>query len=256
MSLGALLLVAGGAVLAASLAFVGYAAAKRGPHDTFGIALLRAFTILYARWVHRLRAVGCAGDPIPATGAFILVANHRSGVDPVLLAVLTLRHVHYLMAREYYDIPVVRMLVRALGCVPVNRDGRDIAATKQALRLLDGGEVVGVFPQGGIRAGGPPTEGKEGIGLLALRSGAPVIPFFVEGSPHSDSIARSILTPSHTVIHAGKPMYFAVDAKPSRADYERVTSEVLEAIGALAREEETEGGRARPDGHTPPGERA
>jgi 1-acyl-sn-glycerol-3-phosphate acyltransferase len=139
------------------------------------------------------------------------------------------------MAREYHAIPVLRRLFRALQCIPVNRDGNDLAATKVALKALRSGGVIGIFPQGGIRDPEETLEGKSGVGLLALRSGASVIPARVEGSPSHHSVLKALLTPSRTVVYVGQPLPFARHRgrKPSREEIERVTSEILDAIASL-----------------------
>ena len=133
------------------------------------------------------------------------------------------------------DLNLFHRLFRALHCIPVKRDGNDLGATKAALKGLRTGKVIGIFPQGGIQDAQADLEGKSGVGLLALRSGVPVIPVLVEGSPGSHSVFRAILTPSKTVIHVGKPLVFPKvrGAKASRADIERVTSDVMEAIAGM-----------------------
>ena len=207
----------------------------RGPDDTLFVAFIRAVSILQGKLFHGYRLVGSAGDPIPPAGAFIVVANHRSGVDPVLLSVITRRRIRFLMAREYYEIPVLHTIFRALGCIPVNRDGNDLSATKAALKALKAGQVIGIFPQGGIRGEDEEMDAKHGVALLASRTGAPIIPFHIDGSPHKDSVLCSILTPSKTVIRAGPPTAICKDAggKVPREEIERLTASVMAAINSL-----------------------
>jgi 1-acyl-sn-glycerol-3-phosphate acyltransferase len=227
------------AAVAATASFVAYALATKGKEDSFAISLVRALTWMYARLVHRLKIVGANGDCLPAEGACILVSNHRSGVDPVILSVVTHRRVRFLMAREYYDVPVLRWLFRALRCIPVNRDGADFGGTKEALRALRAGEVIGIFPQGGIREEGTPLEGKSGVALLAVRSKALVVPFRIDGSPNLDSVFGALFTPSRTVVRVGSPLSFAESrqGKSSRSELDRVTGTILNAIESLAPQE-------------------
>lgn len=208
----------------------------RGHEEGWGLAIIRLFVKTFCRVVHRFRVHGPPGDPVPREGSVILVANHLSGVDPVILTVFTRRNVRFLMAREYYDLPVLRRLFQALHCIPVRRDGQDLGATKAALKALRSGEVIGVFPQGGIRHAGEELVGKSGVGLLALRTGAPVLPVRVEGAPGSHSIFRALLTPSRTVIHVGELLRFHPPRgpRPSREEMEQVTRDVMAAIARLA----------------------
>ena len=228
-----------GALALVFACFVGWAQQIRGPEDSFPLSILRAISVIYGRCVHRLRVEPAGEDPVPRGGAFILVSNHRSGVDPVLIAVMTLRRVRFLIAREYYEVPLLHRMCRALRCIPVDRDGSDLAATRVALRALHEGGVIGVFPQGGIRDAGAPMEGKSGIALLAIRSGAPVIPLRVEGSPNLKSVFRALVTPSRTTIRAGKPIRFekAKRARADREELERVAAEILAAVESLGERE-------------------
>jgi 1-acyl-sn-glycerol-3-phosphate acyltransferase len=216
--------------------FLVTAVVLRGPEDSFPIALFRALCWIYCRVVHRLRIEIPGRDSLPAEGGCIVVSNHRSGLDPVVLSMTTQRRIRFLMAREYYAIPILRGLFRVLRAIPVNRDGNDLAAMKVAIRGLKDGDVIGIFPQGGIRVAGPVTDGKNGIALLALRTGVPVVPMYVDGSRNTPSMARAFLIPSRTVVRAASPLVFQTVAarKVEREELEQVTRQVLEGISALA----------------------
>ncbi|HVR74012.1 MAG TPA: lysophospholipid acyltransferase family protein, partial [Planctomycetota bacterium] len=187
------LAAAGACALFALIAFK-----MRGPEDTPFIAVLRVICVVYTKVVHGLRRVPRGVDPVPPTGPAILVANHRSGLDPVIMGIVTRRRVRFLMAREYYEAVGLRWMFRALGCIPVNRDGNDLGATKAAMTALRASQVIGIFPQGGIREAGASLEGKSGAALLALRTGAPVVPIFIEGTPTLESVLLASMRPSLT----------------------------------------------------------
>lgn len=227
------------AVLAASLTVLILLLKLRGPEDSFVVACIRVIAITYARAFHRVRIPGPREDPVPPKGAYIIVANHRSGVDPILLSVLTRRRIRFLMAREYYEIPVLKWLCRTLGCIPVNRNGNDLSATKEALRALRDGQVIGVFPQGGIREASSSLEGKSGTALLSLRTGAPIVPFYIEGTPNMDSVLRAFLTRSKATVKWAAPLKIEMPGsqKASRADLEEMTSTILARIRALGTED-------------------
>jgi 1-acyl-sn-glycerol-3-phosphate acyltransferase len=99
------------------------------------------------------------------------------------------------------------------------------------------GQVIGIFPQGGIRApSGDGDEGKAGVALLALRTGAPVVPLYVEGSPpHVESVLWDFLRRSRSSVRVGSPLRFDQrEGKPSREELESCTERVMEAIQGLA----------------------
>lgn len=224
-------LLAGAGLLAAVYATV--ALVCRAPEDTLLGVALRPFCEGFVLLVHRF-VVFPGKDVVPRAGPAILVANHRSGLDPLLVAVATRRRVHFLMAREYYEVPGLTWAFRALGCIPVNRDGNDLGATKAALKALHAGHVIGIFPQGGIRETAEALEGKAGVALLALRSGAPVVPYYIQGSPALDSVFLALFTPSRSRIFCGSP--FSLEptcGRPTRADIEARAAIVFDAISRL-----------------------
>ncbi|MGH7378321.1 MAG: lysophospholipid acyltransferase family protein [Candidatus Methylomirabilales bacterium] len=238
MSLPQGIALSAAALLLAGGAFAALAWARRGPEDRFPTALLRLLLHLYMGVWHRLRLSPCpAGEPIPRDGAAIVVANHRSGVDPLALACCTSRVIHFLMAREYYETPGIGWICRAVGAIPVNRDGNDLGATKAALKALRAGSVIGIFPEGGIRVGESEEQAmaKSGVALLALRSGATVVPAHIAGTPNYDSVLRAFLTPSRSRVRLGQALRFDLPdgRKPSREEMDLVAEQILERIRTL-----------------------
>lgn len=206
----------------------------RGPEDTRAVAVLRILNRIYVRLFHRMWR-SFSADPLPSEGACIVVANHQSGVDPHLLAAVTQRWIRFLMAREFYDIRGLRWFFRTLDSIPVRRDGNDLGATRTALKHLKAGHVIGIFPQGGIRdVEDSLGMGKAGTALLALRTGAPVVPLYISGAPAGESVFRALFRPSRSRVYDGKRLHFPKqERKPTREDLNQVTAEILKAIAEL-----------------------
>jgi 1-acyl-sn-glycerol-3-phosphate acyltransferase len=216
--------------------------ALRAPADTFGIAIMRCLARVYLRVVHGLRRVP---DPLPAEGAALLIANHRSGIDPPVLAIHTRRQIRFLMAREYYQCRILNWLYRSLKSIPVNRDGRDLAATKEALRALQSGHVIAIFPEGEIRESGLGAIGarngiaevdvKSGAALLALKTGVPVVTAFIDGTPAYDSVFRAFVTPSRSRILFGAPIVLtdAPCRRPSKTQVKEATRIIVDDLLSL-----------------------
>jgi 1-acyl-sn-glycerol-3-phosphate acyltransferase len=119
-------------------------------------------------------------------------------VDPAFLLACSNRPLHFLQARECYEVPLLRRLFSWAGLVPVRRKGSDVGGIRQALRLLARGEVLAIFPEGEVGLGGRGGlgPGKQGAALLALRSGALVLPAWIEGGPEPKSSLVDWLWPS------------------------------------------------------------
>ena len=160
---------------------------------------------LYCSVVHRLKTDQA---PLPDQGAAILIANHTCNIDHFLLQAGTFRKLGFMIAKEYYDFPPFRPFCRLIGCIPVNRNGKDLAATRAALRALDEGRVVPMFPEGKIlpKSGDEIGEGKHGVAFLALRAKVPVIPAYIRGTPRSNELRKSFFTPSHSRVVYGSPI--------------------------------------------------
>ncbi len=167
------------------------------------VAMLNA---LYCRLWHRFECIGPA--PLPASGAAVLIANHTCGVDHMLLQASSSRLLGFMIAREYYDKKSIHWICEYIGCIPVDRDGRDYSATRAALRVLATGRVLPIFPEGRIVPESGRTLGpmKPGAAYLAIRAQVPVIPAFIWGTPPTNEIVPSLTTPSEARVMFGPPI--------------------------------------------------
>jgi len=160
----------------------------------------------YARFWCGVRRVGpCT---VPRAGPVILAANHTAGVDPLLiLATCTHRVVSFVVERKYYDFPVARWFMRLDGCVAVDRQNPTKSFLGSALRLLKTGGCLGIFPQGTYVAPHEAQPGaKAGVGLLALRSDAVVIPCHISGTRYAYNPFVSLFQRHRARVRYGPPV--------------------------------------------------
>ena len=140
---------------------------------------LAGMIYLFCHHFHRLPATQL---PLPKQGAVIVASNHVSGLDPLLLVAASPRPLRFLIAREEYERFGLSWLFRLAGCIPVDRSGRPERALREALSVLDTGEVIALFPHGGIHLdSSPPRRIKGGAVRLAQRVECPILPLRVEG---------------------------------------------------------------------------
>lgn len=161
--------------------------------------LIRLFCRHYHRFQH---------DPIglPERGAALLVSNHLSGLDPVLMITASPRPLRFLIAREEYDRRGLRWLFRLIGCIPVDRAGRPELALRAALRALEAGEVVALFPHGRIHPEyDPPPRLKGGVAWLARQVGCPVVPVRVGGMAGKGRILGAVFLRGRAWLRAYPP---------------------------------------------------
>lgn len=122
-------------------------------------------------------------DPhfVPAEGPVILCSNHRSLLDPPLVACYLNRQVKFMAKAELFSVPGFSWLIRTLGAFPVQRGGMSMETMKTAIRVLQEGHVLVVFPEGTRQKSGKLGEGKKGAASMALRSGAKIVPVAMIG---------------------------------------------------------------------------
>jgi len=184
----------------------------------------------YLRLWCRLKVEG--EENIPTRGGAILASNHLNFIDGLVILAVSPRKVSFMIAREYYESLWFGWYCRFLGCIPVNRNGRELNAVKKALRGLSDGLLLGVFPEGGITQAEVMADAKIGTALLAIRSGCPVVPIRLSGYGYQ-SMLRSVFTPKKVSVRIGTPLRFGGENHKDRETLERVTEEIARAIRNL-----------------------
>ena len=112
-------------------------------------------------------------------GGAIVVSNHWALSDPILIALVSPRVIHFMAKQELFRSPVARIfLMRGLYAFPVNRKQADMASLKQAMAVLEKGRVFGIFPEGRRSVTGELDELERGAAFLALRCRVPIIPIY------------------------------------------------------------------------------
>lgn len=174
-------------------------------------------------------------ENIPRAGGVILAPNHISYVDPPIVGCYLRRQVHYMAKEELFRSKLLAAWMRWVGTFPVRRGTADRKALKHAIDLLNQGRVVCIFPEGTRSPDGKLQNPELGIGLIALKSQAPIVPVAVIGTdkvlpPNSKRLYR------HRVkIVYGKPLTFPqpVQSKESRQLLEEVGRATMSAISEL-----------------------
>jgi 1-acyl-sn-glycerol-3-phosphate acyltransferase len=179
--------------------------------------VLRAMNVCFSRIYHHLTvATPCT---LPRRGPAILVCNHISALDPVLIQAASPRLIRWMMAGEYYSQPSLRWLLDLVGTIPVERTGRDLAATRAALRALEMGYVLGVFPEGKIETSQELLPFQNGLVLLGAKSQAPICPAYIDGSQRYLDMLPAYLRPQRSTLTFGQPIKLnREDASRQRID--------------------------------------
>ena len=150
-------------------------------------------------------------ENIPKAGAYIVVANHTSFLDPFLIGTIVPRIIHYLAYAYFYYHPVCHWYCKRVHNIPLKKDGKDISALKQALRVLKDGELLGIFPEGIRSETGQLGKGEPGVALIALKAKVPILPVGIRGAYEAFPKGSKFPKPHQLTITFGKPFTIADD---------------------------------------------
>ncbi len=118
----------------------------------------------------------CGRERVPMTGSLLIVANHPSWYDPLLLGVVSPRRMWFFAKTEIFRLPLIGLLCHLTGQIEVHRGESDRAALEKGLVYLKEGRAVVVFPEGTVERGGRMMSAHTGAAMLAIRSGVTVLP--------------------------------------------------------------------------------
>ena len=196
-------------------------------------AILKPLALAVMRLLFRLEGRGTAH--VPAKGPVLLVANHSSFLDPPLVGGVTPRQLSFMAKAELFRVPLFGGLIRRLNARPVRREGADASALRTALRILQDGGVLLMFPEGTRGDEGTLREPKPGAAMLAVLSGAAVVPVFIHGSGRAWPRGRSLPRPAKVTVTFGPAISFGRrDADGRKMDYDAVSRAMMAAIGRVA----------------------
>ena len=195
------------------------------PLYKFARALLVTCARLYGRY-----SVGGA-DNLPVTGPAIVVSNHHSDIDPIILGIGVPRTLHFMADAVQFRRAFVGRCIKRLAAFPIAKGQADLESMRTALRLLEAGEVVTLFPEGDMFADGRFRPFGRGVGFLALRSGAPVVPAAINGAVGVPD--RRWLRRPPVRLTVGEPLDLSDIAGQGRAAYAEAAARVEAAVRAL-----------------------
>ena len=169
---------------------------------------------------------------IPRRGPLIMASNHLNLADPPMMMTIVPRRVIWMAKKELFDIPVFGLLYHSAGCISVSRDKADLRALRQGLHALGEGYMLGMFLEGTRSTGQGLQQGEPGTALLALRSGAPVLPVAIWGT---EVIRLPAYFFKRTRVHIvfGEPFYLTKSERPIREQVAEGTNEIMRRIAAL-----------------------
>lgn len=176
----------------------------------------------------RLKVTG--QQNIPRDGPFIIVANHSSLLDPVILGVSIKPKIIFVAAAYLFEIRWLGYLLRKANSIPVQREN-DIKAIKQSLKILQQGIVLGIFPEGGVDRQKDDLPIKAGAAYLATKVGVPIVPIRIKGAdkvlPRGAKFIRSL---NKIEVEIKKPIYCSRQTNKNKEISKRVVKSYIKEI--------------------------
>lgn len=169
-------------------------------------------------------------ENIPRRGGLILAANHRSFLDPFVIALGVRRPIYFVAKQELFHNALVGWWLNCLGAFPVRRGESDEDSMRTARTLLERGEAVVIFPEGTRTRQGPLQRARRGVGRLALETGVPVLPVAVIGTERARPWGF-VIRPCRVRIRYGRALTYPHVEAPSPRLASAVTDRVWPVVG-------------------------
>jgi 1-acyl-sn-glycerol-3-phosphate acyltransferase len=186
---------------------------------------------IFSRIFFRLKVQGI--ENIPRRGAVILAANHRSWLDPPLVALRVPRKITFVSKTTFHKNFFTRPIIRSVGIIPLRQHSGAVGLAS-AMRSLKKGFPLVIFPEGTRNLSGKPfLPAQAGVGLLAEGAAAPVVPVYLEGTDKAMPDKALFFRPRQIRIFYGKPLTFTGGSRQEFSD------RVMAAIAELSRQSKT-----------------
>lgn len=176
-------------------------------------------------------------ENVPATGSVLIMSNHASYFDPVFMGAAVQRGLHYMARSTLFKPGLIEWFLRNMNAFPVHLGVPDRKAIRQALELLENNELLLIFPEGTRSLDGALGKAQAGVGLIAYKTSASVVPAFLYGSRKVLPRGSSFPKTSKVTVSFGKPLDMGQYRKdnPSRETYVRIGEEIMSRIAELKR---------------------
>jgi 1-acyl-sn-glycerol-3-phosphate acyltransferase len=211
--------------------------ARRGVGWTY--TFVRILVSLPTLLIYRVRAFG--RENVPKAGPLVLAPNHFSQMDHFFVGLFLRRKIRFMAKSQMFGPPVLTYIFKHGGVFPVRRGQHDEEAFETAFELIEQGEMLLMYAEGGRSRSQELGEAKPGIGRIALESGAPIVPVAVYGSAKVRRWKRFRFP--RIAVQYGRPLTYAVEKAPSRERQLEVASEIFAEVRRMYEGLATRSGR-------------
>jgi 1-acyl-sn-glycerol-3-phosphate acyltransferase len=198
---------------------------------TFWYLLGYSLSKAIARTFFNYRVIGA--ENMIEEGPCIIAANHCSYLDPPLVGVACKRAIHYLARKSLLDVPILGPILPELNVIPVDQKNADRSALMGAIRVVKNGGAVLIFPEGSRSPDGQLQPPQPGIGMIAAKTGAPIVPVRIFGSFEALPKSRRRISCFGVTAVVGAPLVLEIERSDGRPDYLQGSNEVIAALSRI-----------------------
>ena len=189
--------------------------------------LLRGALRLFGDWQVEGR------ECVPPKGPLLVVSNHQSNMDPPILSASIPRRITFMAKRGLFHNPVASYFLKAYGAFPLNQNGGDLAAIQRSIQLLSRDAAMVIFPEG-TRSPRAMRKAIPGIALVALRSGAPILPVGITGTERIGPPWQVAIPTGEFRVKIGQPFSIPpMEGRVGREQLEAITTMIMERVADL-----------------------
>ncbi len=172
-------------------------------------------------------------ENVPEEGAVIIAGNHPSYLDPLLVGLPIKRTIRFMAWDALFKVPVLGQVIRAIGAFPVDiRKGRGEAAFREALRVLEGGDALGIFPEGQRSDQAAMGELRTGVARLAIETGAPIVPVTIGGAMRAWPKWKLLPKSAKIIVRYHQPIRLSEGERAANRDNREFHQQVMQRVAA------------------------
>jgi len=170
-------------------------------------------------------------ENVPEDGAVIIAGNHPSYLDPLLIGLPIKRTIRFMAWDALFKVPALGQIIKAMGAFPVDiRKGRGEAAFNQALRVLERGDALGVFPEGQRSEQATMGDLRTGVARLAIETGAPIVPVTIGGATRAWPKWKLLPRSAKIIVRYHEPIRLSHEERAVNNDNREFHQQVMQRV--------------------------
>jgi len=190
--------------------------------------IIKSFSLIIFKLIFRLKIIG--SENIPKTGPFVIVANHSSLLDGFVLVSSVKPKITFMSAAYLFKMPFVGNILRGVGAIPVQGKGNDIKLIENAMKVLQTGGVLGIFPEGRITNEKDDFSAKAGAAYLAVKADVPIIPMAIKGAGKALPVGAKFPKLNRIEVKIGKPIFTSKKLKLNKKILKDIADSYMKEI--------------------------